>query len=208
MFLFFRCDAQDMLVLTSGDVRNVKVMEVTTNFIRYRVTDSSDSSFYRISTDSVYSIKYKNGSKDFFSGRNTNTTGAEAPRLANMSEMKKLGKEDAKIYYHGCGGCEAGVILGTTYGYIVGGLVTAIACASTPPGANNLSYPDFTFMKNQDYSNAYKAEAFKLKKKRTWTTFAIGAGTEVAVVAIVVEIILHSSLGHGNGSFNLFNGVI
>lgn len=101
MFLFFRCDAQDMLVQTSGDVKNVKVLEVTTNFVRYRVTDSSDSSFYRISTDSVYSIKYKNdllprelalkriwGSDTYFNGRSMDVY---------IAKLRKYLKEDATV---------------------------------------------------------------------------------------------------------------
>ena len=181
--------AQDMMVLTSGDVRNVKVMEVTSNFIRYRVTDSLDSSFYRISTDSVYSIKYKNGSKDFFNKGGTyhgiNKNEMEEPNLASNFEMKQRGVADAKEYYHGSGGCVTGTVLGTLCGDIVGGLFVAGACAATPPAENKLGCPDRSLMKNKSYANAYRTEAYKIKKKKTWTAFGVTAGIYIAVIGAI-----------------------
>jgi hypothetical protein len=92
---------------------------------------------------------------------------------------------DAKKYYHGYKGCVAGTAVGTVL-YLYPGLAVACACASRTPSDRNLNMPNLELAKNPVYYNAYKKEAYRKKKKKTWKAFNTTLAIETAVFVVLI----------------------
>ena len=58
--------AQDIIVLQDGDLKQVKVIEVGENDVKYKKWENIDGPTYTISISNILSINYQNGSKDSF----------------------------------------------------------------------------------------------------------------------------------------------
>lgn len=56
----------DLLTLRNGDEINVKVVELTDNLVKYKRCDNLDGPLISISKSKVFSVKYKNGTKELF----------------------------------------------------------------------------------------------------------------------------------------------
>lgn len=63
--IFFACsiaiNAQDIIVKKSGEIENVKVLEVSPTEIKYKMTDNPDGPLYIEKRSDIHSIKYQNG---------------------------------------------------------------------------------------------------------------------------------------------------
>jgi hypothetical protein len=59
--------SQDFITKRTGDIIKAKVMEITTSEIKYKKTDNLSGPTYSVLKSDVFSINYKNGSKDVFS---------------------------------------------------------------------------------------------------------------------------------------------
>lgn len=99
------------------------------------------------------------------------------------SDMFQQGKNDAKIYYQGYKGAGTGTFLVSLLGGPILGLIPAIACSSTAPSSNNLSFPNIELTRNPDYINGYTAQAKAKKSSKVWGNFGIGTGILIAIVA-------------------------
>lgn len=58
--------AQDIIVLKDGDLKQVKVIEVGENDVKYKKWENIDGPTYTISISNILSINYQNGAKDSF----------------------------------------------------------------------------------------------------------------------------------------------
>ncbi len=56
----------DLLTLRNGDEINVKIIELTDNLVKYKRCDNIDGPLISISKSKVFSIEYKNGTKEVF----------------------------------------------------------------------------------------------------------------------------------------------
>lgn len=69
--LIFLCTnfsfSQDLITTKKGDIVKAKVLEITTSEIKYKKIDNLSGPTYSILKSDVFSINYKNGSKDVFS---------------------------------------------------------------------------------------------------------------------------------------------
>lgn len=69
--LIFLCTnfsySQDLITTKNGDIVKAKVLEITTSEIKYKKIDNLSGPTYSILKSDVFSINYKNGSKDVFS---------------------------------------------------------------------------------------------------------------------------------------------
>jgi hypothetical protein len=63
---FAKNKAQDKLTLNNGDEVNAKVIEITDSEIKYKKSDNLTGPTRVINKSDVFSIKYENGTKDFF----------------------------------------------------------------------------------------------------------------------------------------------
>ena len=103
---------------------------------------------------------------------------------SNNVNLSEKGRVDADTYYRGFSGAKTGTLLIAGIISPLGGLIPAIICSSTSPSEYNLNAPNSELMREPDYHNAYKAEAFRIKKRKTWGGWAIGSA--IAIVAYVI----------------------
>lgn len=64
------CISQDVIIFKNGDEVNSKVLEVSTDQIKYKKWGNIDGPSYSLSKNEVFMIKYKNGTKDVFNSKN------------------------------------------------------------------------------------------------------------------------------------------
>lgn len=97
----FILNAQDVLVHKSGEVENVKVLEVSPTKVKYKKSNNPDGPTYIEKRSNLYSIKYQNGEvQTFKEGDNQNDI---------YHYYAKYGKE--KKFIH-----EADLFIGTGWG--------------------------------------------------------------------------------------------
>lgn len=72
------CYSQDIIVLKNGDEIKSKVLEVSSDQIKYKKWENVDGPTYSSTKSEVFMIKYKNGSKDIF-----NNTSESKPKENN-----------------------------------------------------------------------------------------------------------------------------
>lgn len=68
--MFMHIHAQDVIIKKSGEELKTKVMEVSSDEIKYKMWDYQDGPLYTISTSDIFMIKYQNGKKDIMSDAN------------------------------------------------------------------------------------------------------------------------------------------
>jgi hypothetical protein len=104
----------------------------------------------------------------------------------STEDMCKKGETDALQNYQGLhsGAGFSGVMAVIASPLI--GFIPAIACSSVEPQTHNLSCPQPELLKNTQYSQCYREKAHKMKKRKVWSGYAIGAGVWVALVATLM----------------------
>ena len=65
--MFMSIHAQDVIIKKNGEELKTKVMEVSSDEIKYKMWDYQDGPLYTISTSEIFMIKYQNGNKDVMS---------------------------------------------------------------------------------------------------------------------------------------------
>lgn len=74
--------SQDNIILKNGDEIAAKVLEVTTDQIKYKKWENQEGPTYTSAKSDIFMIKYKNGTKDVF---NTTSPSNSNPSLTNTS---------------------------------------------------------------------------------------------------------------------------
>ena len=84
--------AQDIIMLRTGDEIPAKVLEIGDRVIRYTALENQDSTTYDIQKSDVFLIKYENGTKDIFLTNNTEDVYVSSqPPLIYDSGVRKNG---------------------------------------------------------------------------------------------------------------------
>ena len=191
----FAAQAQDTLILKSGQELKVKVLEILSTEIKYKPFDNLDGAVYQVDKPLVFMIKFANGKKEVIevttaqTATNTQNLANVAPQTANNSpnteNLCDKGTADARVNYK-CQNCGAGwasatsVLLSPLAGVIAGSVM-----ASTPPQMSNLNVPNQSLMANAQYAGCYQGEAHKIKKKGVWTGVGIGSATWLLLLLIL-----------------------
>lgn len=66
-----RSFSQDVIILKNGDEIQSKVMEVSTDIVKYKKWNNQDGPIYSSNKTDVFMIKYQNGTKDVFNATQT-----------------------------------------------------------------------------------------------------------------------------------------
>lgn len=175
--------AQDVIINNTGDEIQAKVLEITSSEIKYKRYDNLDGPTITIAKSEVLLIKYENGTKDVFQNQadGNSSTSVQAAK----EDLRMKGMRDAERYYtgqnSGAGWTAAATILTTP----IIGLIPAAAVSSAEPADRNLDYPDAKLMENYEYSQAYKQQAHKIKKKKVWTSYGIGSGVWLLLILLL-----------------------
>lgn len=180
---FSSISAQDVIINNTGDEIQAKVLEITSSEIKYKRYDNLDGPTITIAKSEVLLIKYENGTKEVFQNQANGNSSTSVQTAKEDLRMK--GMRDAERYYtgqnSGAGWTAAATILTTP----VIGLIPAAAVSSAEPSDRNLNYPDAKLMENYEYSQAYKEQAHKTKKKKVWTSYGIGSGVWLLLILLL-----------------------
>jgi len=101
IFFAINSQAQDLILLTSGDEINAKITEITTTEIWYKKPDSLQGRTFSLPKQAVFMLKYANGAKELIKPYQPTDTLAEETRTPQ--QLYELGRQDARRYYRGNG---------------------------------------------------------------------------------------------------------
>jgi len=176
--------AQDVLTKKTGEEIQSKVIEITTTEITYKIFEDLNSPLLTILKSEVLMIRYENGTKDVF----TDEKKIETASFTNGDPFAQ-GQSDASKYYKEYKIAGTGTLVTSIFNPLFG-LVPAIICSSTPPKQINLDYPSLALFNNSDYYNGYTSKAKKIKQNKVWTNYAIGAGTWLLAVVVIISVFI------------------
>lgn len=159
--------SQDVITKKTGDDVQVKIIEVNQNELKYKQFDNADGPTFTIAKSDILMVRYENGTSDVFN---------QSDSQLDVSDLRMKGKRDAKMNYKGkktgAGWTAATTIVLTP----LVGAIPAVACSVSEPSDRNLNYNDYELMQVYEYNQAYIEEAYKVKKRKVWTSFGISSG--------------------------------
>lgn len=90
--------AQDNVILNSGDEFEAKILEITTNGIKYKKWNNQEGPTYTIAKEEIFKITYQNGSYDIFNKTATSSGSksdsferiAQTPLNTTSSQMNSM----------------------------------------------------------------------------------------------------------------------
>jgi hypothetical protein len=181
--------SQDLLYKFSGEKVNGKVIRITRDSVYYRDHERGDTSKV-ISKRELISLSMANGVTMNFSERQS-----VIPDSTGTASDFQQGRADATVHYDNYKPAGTATLV-TSIIFPMLGLIPAIACSSTAPDRKNLGMPDPSRGQNSEYLAGYTQQARKIKSKKVWKNYGIGAGIGVgwrvayiiAIVALVTSI--------------------
>ncbi len=184
LFLVFFCaitsaQAQDFIVLLTGQEISAKVTEITLTDILYQTPDSLDAPQKSISRQEVFMVKFANGAKELM--QSAALADLEIEPLSPQ-KMAELGRLDARRFYNG-----SGALWGSAGSILVLGLLGPIIIAAVPPKVkpNEVSNP--AYLSNNVYITSYKKQAHKMKVGKAAVGGAVGIGTVLFLITMAVS---------------------
>jgi len=198
IFCFLNINAQDVIYKNDGTEIKAKVIEITTEAVKYKNYDQLEGPLRNISLTDVFMIIYQDGLKEVYRGKidknkELQISNKVMPKIektqyiipSNDQDYCFKGRQDAERYYTGYTGAGSGTAVTTVlFGPIIG-LIPAIACSSTSPKRSNLTFPDSKLMKNSGYYSCYTQEAKRIKSKKVWKNFGIGFAVNFTIIMIL-----------------------
>jgi len=123
---------------------------------------------------------------------------AEVSDITEYGDSYSTGVADANRYYTNYKAAGTTTLI-TSAMFPLMGLIPAIACSSTPPSPSNLGMPPLKTTPDPSYTQGYKEAAKKIKSKKVWKNYGIGAGigASIRVAYIIGVIVLISSISKG-----------
>lgn len=164
--------SQDLITKKNGEEIKAKILEVTQNEIKYKNFDQQNGPLFTIPKYEIFMVRYENGTKDVLNSKNS-------PDISTKAVA------DAKANYKGKNSGAGWTTAATIVFSPVLGVIPAAICSSNEPDEDNLNIPDSELTKNTEYTNAYKEQAHKIKKKKVWTNFGIGSGAWVLLLLLL-----------------------
>lgn len=90
--------AQDVIVLKNGDFKQVKVVEVGENDVKYKKWENIEGPTYTISISTILAINYQNGTKDNFADyKETKSDVAQSISEASVNISSSINNKGGKI---------------------------------------------------------------------------------------------------------------
>lgn len=100
MLLAVTAQAQDTIVLRNGDIKSVKVTEVSKYQVKYVLWDYQDGPVYVQENSDIFMVKYKNGTKELYDQYNNEQ---QQQQITNQSTeyYGYLKRDGARLYLDG-----------------------------------------------------------------------------------------------------------
>lgn len=202
-------NAQDVIYKNDGTEIKVKIIELTTETVKYKNFEQLQGPTRNILLSDVFMIIYEDGTKEVI--KKDATTQAQTqtqsqpqqqqtptiimPKIESVLNNNSLsyqdycfkGQQDAARYYTGYSSASTWTGATTILAGGLIGLIPAIACSSSKPSMSSLTFPDQELMENTSYYNCYMQEAKRIKSRKVWTMFGIGVGVNVAVILLLTS---------------------
>lgn len=188
LFIYFAIPlsgfAQDIIFTSANEDIKVKVIEINQTDIKYKKFDNINGPTFSINKSDVLFIRYENGTKDVFNESKTSAT--QSSNSSNSKEVNytESGINDSKHNYRGQNSGAGWTTVVTMLTSPVIGLIPAAICASNEPQDRNLN-ANQELMKNEKYSQAYKEEARRTKKRSVWTGYGVGSAGWLVLLLLV-----------------------
>lgn len=170
------CRAQDRIIKKSGKTVKVKILGVSSTEVKYKKTNIPNSYFHTMPCSHIAYIQYENGSIDSISGKDS--------LIKRTGDPYKLGKADAREYYHRYTGAANGTLFTSLVSPLIG-FMPAFVFSITEPKDKHLSYPEPELMKNEAYAKGYRTQAKRIKASKVWTNWAVALGLNVFLVSVI-----------------------
>ncbi len=176
MFVFIAScgfiSAQDIITTNSGVVINARVLNISEKTITYKTNDSLAVEVTQLKSE-LRSIHFANGTDMVFE--------VEIPVTSGVSSGLYLqGVKDANRYYKHYKDAGTGTLVASLF-FPIFGLVPAVACSTTTPSVINLGIPNDSLGRNPEYYAGYSTQARKVKSKKVWTNYGVGAGIGICL---------------------------
>jgi hypothetical protein len=182
--------SQDIIILRSGEKIEAKILEVTSNYVKYKKFDFQNGPTISLLKGYISKIHYENGEKVVFNIEKSNEPYRDSTFFSSTNELYAQGQIDAETYYIKYNRASTGTLITSIIGGLLG-LIPAIACASTTPKDKNLDYPDAELFKKLDYRRGYIQKAKQIKKKKVWTNFWVGGTVGTVISSILSSAVVY-----------------
>ena len=137
MICFIGVNAQDILTKKTGEDIKAKVLEVTTNEIKYKLFDNLNGPTFVVLKSDLIMLRYENGTKDIYNQTNKVNQSSTLSNI-NEDEMSEKGKNDAKVSYTGKNSGAGWTSATTLIMAPLSGAVVAFLCSNESPSDENL----------------------------------------------------------------------
>lgn len=184
--------AQDKIMKADGSLMEAKIERITRDSVFAMIPDSITGNLVFAKSE-LSAIFFRDGVKIYFTESASDYLPADS---AGYGADYQRGIEDANRNYINYS--TAGTItLLTSMVFPVVGLIPALSCSHTSPRPENLGIVPNPSVTGADYLAGYTRQAKRIKSKKVWKNYAIGAGIGVSYrllyAAAVIAIV--SSLG-------------
>ncbi len=200
--LFFLCTtsfAQDKITFRTGEEVSGLVIEITETQLKYKKAENPDGPLYTVSKADVGMVEYANGVRELFNYSEPKPTevyviDSRAISVPVAADDARQGRYDARRYYRSYRPAMMGTFGITAATSVIGGIFPAVKLSSTPPDLNHLGVSDARLIANSEYMTAYQKEAFRMKKKKVWVGYTLGALVNFGVVLFSAMVLTDGEL--------------
>lgn len=171
--------AQDIITKKNGDDVKSKIIEVTTNEVKYKMLENPDGPTFTILKSDILMIRYSNGAKDVFNE-------LEKPNSSDGNiDLCDKGKADSRAFYRGQGSGSGWTVATTILFSPLIGLIPAAISSSSEPSMEDLNYPDNKLMKKSEYANCYIQQAHQKKKSKIWSSYGVSSAIWLGLMLLL-----------------------
>lgn len=192
--------SQDIIYLKDGSELKAKIIELTSEFVKYKKFEQLEGPVRNLSISDLFMIIYQDGTREVFKKENTDENQLQLPvesnnkkeditinSLFDNQELCFKGQQDAERYYTGYRQAATWTAATTILGGAIIGLIPAIACSSSEPQMSSVTVPNSKLFENSTYYHCYKQEAKRIKSRKVWTNFGIGVAIDLAIAILIIS---------------------
>lgn len=190
LFLFFIITsansvmAQDTIVLKTGEKLIVTVVDISEQFIEYKIKTDDKELISAIHKSEVSELRYSDGRIDIIVFENIELKYTEK----DISFYQELAKSDARKSYSDYK--KASVISASTTLLLtpVIGFIPTYLSYKKEPNEHQFNYPDSTLLDNEIYQESYKQEASKIKKEKIRVSYGASTFSWLLVATLIYNL--------------------
>jgi len=166
--VFYNIKAQDIIFKKNGDEIKSKVMEVSSDVIKYKRFDNISGPLYSIKTKEVFMVKYENGTKDVFKATTQEETPKEKsverktdfPINPELIKYKKLKRPNSVIFEYQF---NINRVLDTNVIYYYGFDFSDFSLCSPPKEGTENRFINFDAGVRNEFSDVFNLEVIRKK---------------------------------------------